>query len=82
MADCTLTKEQLEALNDGVSIAVDLNLAPGKAEIAPPCEEFSHDWGRYRITNDDGEYAVTRRCGDCGEVEEADIDPDQLFKDN
>lgn len=78
--EVTLSPDQLEALNNGVTVELGPATVPGRVTINPPCEEAGHNWGRYKIKQDqDGEREIRRRCMNCDERETTAVNLEELF---
>lgn len=81
MAEVNLSPEDLEALNQGESVALtdDYSIV-GKVTVHPPCEESGHEWTGHDIRQMDGEVRLIRRCQKCSHTDERVIESaDSLF---
>lgn len=84
--EVTLDEKQLEKLLDGESIKVNSLKSQKQVTIKPPCGEFGHNWGRYKIDRDaskdkesDEAIVLARTCERCREREENELNAEEAF---
>lgn len=69
--EVTLSKGDIEALNNGETVKLDPNYGYERVTINPPCEEAGHDWRTPNVKRVEGgdAFRLRRSCSNCGTVE-------------